>query len=207
MRRRTISPMLHRLGRAEREEVVGVLVQAFADYPVMRYVLAKTSMPYEAALRSLVGLFVDLRLDRRSPVLGVRLGEDLVAAALVDEPDPAPVSPSPLDPDGAVWVELGPEAHRRMTAFEEESAHLEPDLPHYFVGMIGVRDGHRGMGHARALLEEIERLSAGDSRSRAVSLSTEQQSNLAFYIGMGYRVTGEAQVGELHTWNLMLMTS
>ncbi len=199
--------MVQRLGPADREDIVDVLVGAFADYPVMRYVLSATEVDYPEALRALVGLFVDLRLDRGSPVLGVRSGSDLVAAALVDEPDPGPVPSSPLDPEGDVWAVLGPEAHRRMESFEEESAHLEPEIPHYFVGMIGVRATQRGEGHARRLLGEVERMSAEDPRSRAVSLSTEQETNLAFYERLGYRVTGEAKLGELHTWNLMLETT
>lgn len=204
---RTIAGMLQRLGPADREEIVDVLAGAFADYPVMRYVLSATEVDYGDALRTLVGLFVDLRLDRGSPVLGVRSGGDLVAAALIDEPDPKPVPSSPLDPEGDVWAVLGAEANRRMTAFEEESAYLEPDLPHYFVGMIGVRAAQRGKGLARRLLGEVERMSVRDPRSRAVSLSTEQESNLGFYERLGYRVTGEAQLGELHTWNLMLETT
>lgn len=201
-----MSEMVERLGPADRDEVVDVLVGAFADYPVMRYVLSAAVVDYPAALRLLVGLFVDLRLDRGSPVLGVRRGADLVAAALIDEPEPNPGSFSPLDPEGGVWAVLGAEAHRRMVAFERESAHLEPHLPHYFVGMIVVRAAQRGEGHARRLLEEIRRMSAEDPRSRAVSLSTEQASNLAFYERLGYRVTGETRVGELHSWNLMLET-
>lgn len=194
------------LGRDDRSEVVDVLSGAFADYPVMRYVLSDADTEYHQMLELLVGVFVDLRLLRGSPVLGIRLDGSLVAAALVDEPSPTPIATSPLDAEAPVWKTLGEPAYRRMIEFERKSAHLEPEVPHYFVGMIGVRDRLRGRGFARRLLAEVERMSAQDPGSTAVSLSTEQESNLAFYHRLGYRVTGEAQVGDLRTWNLMLET-
>ncbi len=184
-----------------------VLSEAFADYPVMRYVLSDAGSEYDARLELLVGVFVDLRLMRGSPVLGIRLGGSLAAVALVDEPSPSPLETSPLDADAPVWSTLGQQAYRRMMAFEHESAHLEPEVPHYFVGMIGVLAEHRGQGFASQLLAEVRRMSAQDPGSAAVSLSTERESNLAFYGRLGYRITGETQVGNLHTWNLIMETN
>lgn len=57
----------------------GGLAEAVADYPVMRYVLAAADVEYRTGLELLVGLFVCLRMDRGSPVLGVRLDESLSA--------------------------------------------------------------------------------------------------------------------------------
>lgn len=76
--------MVELLGRSDRQAVVDVLVAAFSDYPVMRYVVGQDSLDYVAGVRALIGGYTDVRLQHRWPVLGCRdLHGRLVAASLV----------------------------------------------------------------------------------------------------------------------------
>ncbi len=197
--------MVLRLTQDNRSEVVGVLSEAFFDYPVMRHVLSDAGTDYRERLELLIGVFVDSRFAHGSPVLGVEVDGRLVAAALVDEPSP-PIPDPPRRSTAPVWARLGRPAYERIMAFEAESSRLQPDVPHYFVGMVGVRPEHQGRGLARRLLDEIARMSTADAASEAVGLSTEDERNLSFYRRLGFRITGEATVGDLRTWHLMLDT-
>ena len=70
--------------------------------------------------------------------------------------------------------------------------------------MIGVRDGARGRGVGRQLLEAVHRLSAEDPESEGVSLSTEVAENVDLYRRFGYRVIGEARVdGAFTSWGML----
>ena len=66
--------------------------------------------------------------------------------------------------------------------------------------MLGVAPGHQRNGYGRLLLGHIQTMSEADQISTGVSLSTENQSNVAYYERAGYRVTAEANVGDIHTW-------
>jgi len=196
-----------RLGGERRDEIVDTLVEAFMDYPAMRFMVDDGTDAYERRLRALIGLYADARLERGAPVLGIEVADTLAAIALVDEPSRPPL---PIERDRSsedVRATLDDEAWRRMEAFETAVADLEPDEPHHYVGMIGVRDRHRRTGLARRLLEEITRMSVEDNGSRAVILSTETPENLPFYEHFGFEVVGDAWVEDLHSWTLRLCTS
>src|ERR1044072_10053582 len=80
-------------GRDTRDEVARVICEAFADYPVMRYVLGDRD-DYPARLRTLIGFFHGARVLRDDAIFGVVDGTELVGVALCSLPDrvgpPAP---------------------------------------------------------------------------------------------------------------------
>ncbi len=193
---------VERLTEADREHVIDVLAAAFHDYPVMRFALADAGDEYGARLRELIGFYCDARLTRGWPVLGIRQGEDLVAAALVSEPRDLLAPPELTRKHRRVATIIGPEAFERMARYERQSTGHEPDEPHYFLGMIGVAPGHQGSGYGRILLEHIQAMSEADPVSTGVTLSTEDPSNVPYYERVGYHVTAEAHVGEIHTWSM-----
>ena len=200
--------MILNFSKADRAEVVALLCSAFRDYPVMRYVLAGSADDYDSHLAELIGYYVDSRLMRDWPVIGFRVQSDgeIIAVAMGNE---AVKKPEPDDLKQA-YVRLrgvlGREAFERMDAFEAVSDRNEPNYPHYFLGMIGVKPDFQGQGFAAALIEEFRSLSVADGRSQAVVLSTEDPSNLPFYKKMGFHIVADAEVGELHTWCLALPT-
>lgn len=191
--------MVERLGAAHREAVVELLVSAFFDYPVMRYVVGEED--YRSRVRNLICGYTDMRLDHGWPVLGCRIDGELGAAALISPsggmPDPAVVGRL----EDGLRAAIGHEAYERMERFEAASDANEPDGPHHFVGMLGVLPRAQGNGLGRAVLDAVKGMAVADGL-RGVSLSTEDPANLPFYEHMGFSVIGHADLGGLETWSL-----
>jgi ribosomal protein S18 acetylase RimI-like enzyme len=194
--------LVERLTRADKTEAVEVLASAFEDYPVMRFVLRDAGEAYPSHLRALVGFFCELRFTRGYPILGVRDDGRLAAVAGINEPEPDPWPPALRQRHDELAELVGRDAVRRLDAFEQASSRHEPAEPHYYLGIIGVRPDAQGRGHARALIEELRRMSDAHARSTGISLSTERAENLPFYRHLGFEVIGESEVENLRTWCL-----
>ncbi len=189
---------IERLADDAREIVVDVLCRAFQDYPVMRFVLGSGG-DHEERLRSLIEFFTDVRFAMEWPVLGVVVGDELVAVALVNEPHEKTFLERFQEGLDRVKEELGEAAFHRLGRFEEAAAVNESRELHYFVGMLGVLPEEQGRGYARLLLEYVRRLSV-DAGCAGVALSTEDPANVPFYEHMGFEVVGQGVVDDLSTW-------
>jgi len=195
-------PRVARIGRERFDPVVDALCDAFRDYPVMRFVLKQAGSDYDAHLRQLVGYFTDLRVARGWPVLAVECEGRIEAAASVNPPRPAPRPQSLRERYERMCRVIGPAAVARFNAFADACRPLEPKELHYYIGMIGVRPGCQGRGHARLLLDAVHAMSEDDPDSTGVALTTETEQNLPFYAHFGYEVVGRARVDDLTTWTL-----
>lgn len=190
------------LSSGEIDEVVGVLRDAFRDYPVMRFILSDAGGDYEEQLDALLAYFTDSRMSRGWPVLGVRVSDRLVAAANVTPPERTS-PPASLQRRGErLALLLGPEAMDRFAAFAASGERFTPREPHYYLGMIGVLPELQGRGLARLILDEVHRLSEAHSGSTGVLLTTETERNLPLYERFGYTVIGRAEVEDLISWSL-----
>jgi GNAT superfamily N-acetyltransferase len=179
-------------------EVVGVLCDAFRDYPVMRYVLGDAP-DYEARLETLIGFFVRVRDVRDEILLGIRgSGGGLSATAMISYPSRgSPPEVSTLRE--RVWAELGEDARARYEAFGEATAPFVVDADHVHLNMIGTLAAARGTGLGRILLEAVHRISADDPTSNGVTLTTEVATNVPLYERFGYEMVGQASVGSAFT--------
>jgi len=190
---------VRRLGEADAAGVIDVLSESFFDYPVMRFVLDRSSAEYERHLRTLIRFFVMARVLRRETLLGI--GERPDGAALVSRPH-GPAGPRELDDlRERVWAEVGPAAREKYEAFGRACARFGIEVPHLHLNMVGVRRDAQGKGLGRLLIEHVHRLSREDPESRGVTLSTEDARNVPLYERLGYRIVGHAKVApELETW-------
>lgn len=191
---------VQRLTTRERAGAIDVLAASFHQYPVWTYTLADAGDEYDARVRALVGFFCDFRFAHGWPVLGARDGDALVGIALLSAPGGEPPSAGLEEQYAQLTAALGPAAVARIEAYEAESERLKLDQPHYLLGMLGVRPSSQGQGIGRVLLEHVHRISADDPNSTGVCLSTEDPANVPFYERAGYVVTGEADIGDIHTW-------
>jgi GNAT superfamily N-acetyltransferase len=191
------------LSFADLAEIVAVMSDAFHDYPVMRYVLGPAE-PYDRRLHTLVELFVSNRAYRNDPMLGVRDESGaLVGAATMTLPRPTDPPSALLTRRETLWGELGADARARYDEFVTATQRLAIPQPHYHLNMIGVRRSHHGRGLARPLLDAVHEHSRRDGSSSGVSLTTERAENLTLYKHFGYRVVGQAYVGDaFETWTL-----
>ena len=189
------------LGPGWFDEAVKVLCEAFYDYPVMRFVIGPAGDDYDRRLRLLVGFFTASRLLRDYPVLGVASQEGRVVAVAGIDPAEGRSEPPALSELGRqLATELGQDAVERLEAFSASCQRHEPEVPHYNLGMIGVRRASAGQGHGRRLLEAVHEMSARDQASVGVGLTTEDPRNVALYERFGYEIVGEEDVGTIHTW-------
>lgn len=194
----------------DRNEVVSVLCDAFADYPVMRYVLGegnaadldKEDLDNED-LAKLVGFYTDKRLVHGWPVWGVEVEGTLEAAALVTPPTASGGSSITAQLESVLLYEIGQAQYDRMLAFEQASDLGEPAEPHHFVGMLGVRRRSQGKGYARLLIAEVKQAAVREGL-HGVWLTTEDRANLPFYEHLGFEVVRHTEVAsaQLETWAL-----
>ena len=186
---------------ARLDEVTQVLSEAFSDYEAMRYFLGEADQNYATRLQTLVGYFAESRVAVGSPILGVEVGRTphLVATALLDPPRQAPELALET-----LTQSLGPQVTQRIHHFEAALTPLEPDFDFCYLGMIGVANGHRGKGYARLIIDQIVGASAKDPGSNGVLLTTERETNLAFYLSMDFEILGEVVTsdGGLRSWTM-----
>jgi hypothetical protein len=102
---------------SEAGQALDVLCEAFHDYPVMRYVIGPAGEEYDRRLRSVIEFFLQARLSRNEPVLGIADGETLVAAAIVTLPGSGPLPAALAARRELVWAELGADALARYEAY------------------------------------------------------------------------------------------
>lgn len=193
-------PFVYQVEYGEKEQVVTVLTAAFNNYPVMRYVLEPGEPGYAQRLNAMVGFFCEVRFLKGWPVLGVRDGDNLVAAALANSPVNPPGPPQVQQAFKNLRQDIGSAAIERLTAYEDACEGLEPDAPHYYLGMVGVLPGQQGKGYARLLLDYLHETADNDPAATGACLNTESAGNLPIYRHLGYEVIGEVDVGPLHTW-------
>ena len=192
--------MLH-LAKARSPDVVDVLMDAFRDYPVMRWAIGDVGADYDRRLRVMMDVFAASRFLRDYPVLGVADdSQRLVAVALVIPATRLSMPPELKRRYEELFSVLGAEGEARLSAMSELDARREVEEPHYHLAMIGVRHGEQGKGYARQLMNAVHEMSLNDSSSRGVALTTETAENVPLYEHFGYRVVGHEQLDGLQTW-------
>ena len=144
-------------GQARADEVIGVLCDAFADYPIMRYVLGE-EVDYAARLRTLIGFFAGTRFIRNDAIIGVSVDGELRGVALCSLPDRVP--PPELDQlRERTWAALGPEARARYDRCVEVWTPVGIAEPNVHLNMLAVPTRYQGQGLARPLLDAVHALS------------------------------------------------
>jgi GNAT superfamily N-acetyltransferase len=182
-------------------EVISVLSEAFSDYPVKHYILGNKDN-YKERLHKLVRFFVEARVLRNEPMLGVYNPDNLlVAAAIVTLPENIPAPEKLIERRKILWLELGSEEQKRYEIYGNAAGALLPPQPHHHLNMIGVRPGYKGKGLARILINEVEKLVRIHPNSDGLSLNTETESNVKLYLHLGFSLIGHSKIDKnLETW-------
>ena len=195
------------LSPAAADEIVDVMADAFAGYPVMRFVVGGEG-DLKARERRLVELFVRRRIRRGGPAFGVPSDNSaeenaLAGAAILTLPIEPEPPPDVAEMTADAWRVLGDGPRDRYEAYAAAASTVSVAEPHHHLNMIAVRPAHMGRGHARPLLEAVIRLAQDDPGSAGVSLTTEMSRNVDLYRHFGFDVVGEVDVAAgLHTWGM-----
>lgn len=193
-------PSVRRLdARASEAAVIETLREAFADYPVMRYVLGPGG-DYAERLRVLIGFFVAARVLRGDPVFGIPGDPGLIGVATCTLPGGS--APPELDAvRDRTWAALGADALERYGHCVRAWEPLGVAEPNLHVNMLAVRPRFQGQGLSRLLLERVHALSSELPDSAGVTLTTETEANVALYQRFGYRIVGRRAIAPgLETW-------
>ncbi len=182
-------------------EVADVLCEAFYNYLVMKYVLGDKDN-YDNRLHKLVTFFVSARALRNEPMCGIYNSENkLVAAAVVTLPGDIPHPDELKRRRENLWKELGSGEQARYENYGNAAFSLLPKESHHHLNMIGVRDAYKGKGLARQLINAVEELVSLDPTSSGLSLNTEVETNINFYLHLGYELIGQTNVDKnIVTW-------
>jgi GNAT superfamily N-acetyltransferase len=181
------------------DAVVDPLCDAFADYPVMRYVLGPGG-DYRARLRTLVGFFLVARTLRHDPILATYDGGEVSGVAICTLPG-LPGTPDLEEAREWTWASLGNDAKKRYGEWIRVWEPLGVAEPNIHVNMLGVPPRFQGRGLGRLLLERVHVMSRQHPDSRGTSLTTESAANVPFYQHFGYRLLGHRRIGPgLETW-------
>ena len=196
------------LGPEDEPAIVDALCDAFAGYPVMRFVLGSAA-ENDVRLQTLIGLFVHRRVRLGGPLYGIRVEDGTLAGvATMTAPVESDAPEDLLRRRDRTFEVLGPDCRVRYEAYAN-AAKLFGDVgPHHHLNMLGVRRAHQGLGLARPLLQLAIARADADPRSSGVSLTTETEANVQLYEHFGFQVVGTARVsGEFQTWGLFRSAS
>ena len=189
------------LNQKDVPNIVDVLCNSFANYPVMRFVL-NSETNYNHRLKVLIHFFTMARIFRKEVIFGIGDRTNLIGVALTSNPNNSMNIPELKKLRDKVWLELGQGPKARYDKFINTCAQFEVDPPHIHLNMIGIRTEAQGKGFAGKLMNQVHSLSIADPISKGITLTTEDPEKVSFYQYMGYSIIGEAMVtDQLKTWS------
>lgn len=174
---------------ADVDAAVATLQAAFANYPFTRHTIAADG-------------YTD-RLARSQRLFVERIGLPHGRVWVSDQRDAVSVWTTPASADviGDVFAELAAELgeiagdRAGVAAAVEQALTLHrPSTPAWFLGTVGVRPEHQGLGLGKAVIEPG--LRAADRQRQPAYLETSLVANVELYRTLGFHVTAEIELPE-----------
>ncbi len=186
--------------RKRLDEAVGVLVAAFEDDPLMRYLFDGAQAPYLDCLTALHRFACLVRLELDWPLIGVEVDGALAGVLGVTMPEDDVWPDSLREIYSGFGLVAGETAVQRLEAYSDLADGGRPTEPHHHVGMIGVHPSYQGKGLGRSLIDAVQAMSEAHPTSTGVALDTENPASRAFYEHCGYCVTDEFDFNGITVW-------
>ncbi len=183
---------VRRADAAELPNVASVLAEAFAEDPIVGWMLTKVR---DAAAGRLALFDQACQMHHRDGL--IETTQDMEAAALWSLPEPPPETLTTILEDlrGAVPVfRVVGTALFRGIRLHRTTQRLHPEEPHWYLAAIGTRADARGLGAASALL--AERLAVCDATRLPAYLESSNAANLPLYERHGFEVVQEIRVAD-----------
>ena len=158
---------LHDLDRSHKGAALDVLCAAFHHYPVTRYVIGEGDPEYGDKLRELIGFFVEGRLTRDVPLIGLYHADELLGVAVVSPPKEIPAPRELVEYHAQAERRLGRDAMARFGRYNEACEATDPGHLAHYLGMIGVRPDSQGRGLGRQLIDAVKDRARSDPDPRA----------------------------------------
>jgi len=186
-----------RVERGELDAAAALLARAFAEQPLMSFLLGGPGR--ERELRLIFGA-----LCRDAWRAGcVEAVDGAVAVWLAPGAHPSPLRrEARLLPSWGRLAAARPRAIPRLLRASAALDALHPAGPHWFLSLLGTEPGLQGRGLGGALLEHGLRRAEADGVP--VHLDTDHPRNVAWYRRFGFEVTAEVRVmaGAPQSWGM-----
>ena len=193
-----------RIGAATPDDLADAtdcLVTAFSDDPVAAVLFDDSPLGRTPANTRFFTLLLEVRLALNMPVLVAKVDDRLVGAAMGDDTAP-PEWPAGFQQRLQEFEALNPAFAARFATYDRIVAEAHLDMPHYHLGVIGVRPGFQGKGIGKALIQAFLDLSDRDPRSRGTELETATPSNLGLYGRFGFQTRSSGALDRVTLWTM-----
>ena len=183
-------PDVHPATADDRDVVAGALARAFADDPLMAWLI-----PGEADRRARLPRQFARLYDECTVGCMRWTTHDGEAATLWHGPEERPASGplARLQERWAWWRILGPATARGGALWEQVQRTRLPE-PHWYLGIAGCDPSAQGTGRGGAVIRAG--LRRADADRLRTCLETATRSNVSLYRRFGFAVTDEWRVGD-----------
>lgn len=178
---------------------VAACVDAFHADPLMTWFFDDHQAGRDDGVERFFALLMSARIALGAPVLVAREGGAVVGLAMGYRTD-RPAWPAEID---AAWAEFEAEAPQMVPRFDQYEAVSDarpPVGPHWYLGVIGVRNDRKGTGVGKALLDAFCALSDADPKSTGVYLETSNPASLRFYERNGFVIREHDVMEGVELW-------
>ena len=177
------------------------MVAAFSEDPLAGAFFDDSPQGRTRSSASFFALLLEVRLALKMPALVAKV--DGVLAGVAMGYDTAREEwPADLKQRWQDFEASHPGLAARFESYDSIAMAAQPDMPHYYLGVLSVSPAFQGRGIGKALVRAFLDLSDRDSRSQGTSLETATPSNLGFYRGLGFHTRFSGPLGAVQLWCL-----
>lgn len=186
-----------RLDPAATNEAKAILYHAYKDEPTFKYLFDSERAGYDQRVRATIRELIDLHFSHKQDVIGLSVGNKLVAIALLGNPTVRLNLAEQFNWRIRMMLTAGLSSTRRYIEYHEQVKEMLPGSEHHELPLMGVDTQHQGKGYGRMLLNAVEKLSGESTRSCGIGLDTGNSRYIKFYESMGYKKVGEIKLGSV----------
>ena len=172
-----------------------LLVTCFADDQQIDYFFGTVRPLRDELAHEFFSILAGVRLALRMPFLVVESQGSLLGLAMGYDCS-RPEWPQDFSDRWQSLLNRQAGLAARFDHYERESLRLEPQVPHYYLGVLAVSPSRQGKGLGRDLINAYCELSDADAQSHGVLLDTAQDGNPAFYLKCHFQHLGQAALNE-----------
>lgn len=181
------------------DAAIAVLGDAFAQDPLMLYLFHEYAKGPRTGAMAFFSILMRARIALDMPAYVLEQDGRILGAAMGYDTS-RPKWPAELADEMSRFETETPGFAARVGAYAAIGDAHEPDVPHYYLGVIGIHPSLQGKGAGTALLDAFCAPSQADAKSNGVYLDTTNPASLAFYYGKGFELRGEGSLDGAPVW-------
>lgn len=186
-----------RLEKDSWREIKSILYHAYRDEPTFKYLFDDKRAGYDQRVRATIRELIDLYFAHNQDVIGLSLGEKLIAVALIGSPELRMDIADQLNWRIRMMLTAGLSSTNRYIDYHKKVKACLPGETHHTLPLLGVDKNYQGRGFGKTLIQSIEKICDDNPRSSGVGLDTGNAEYFKFYENLGFKKVGQVKLGEL----------